>query len=67
MCALLREEWAEWAQHEGEEEEEYFTRVRETFHFKRSEMPRNIITRVHVTGHYGSQRTGAGRKHKMNA
>ncbi|KAK9916573.1 hypothetical protein WJX75_004348 [Coccomyxa subellipsoidea] len=53
-----REEWAEWAQHEGEEEEEYFTRVRETFHFKRSEMPRNIITRVHVTGHYGSQRTG---------
>ena len=53
-----REEWKEWGPHPDETVADYELRVRDTFHFRRKEVPPHLIKTVTVPGMYGTQRTG---------
>lgn len=57
-CAR-REEWNEWGPQPDETTADYELRVKDTFHFRRKEVPPHLINTVTVPGMYGSQRTGA--------
>ncbi|BDA41188.1 hypothetical protein COCOBI_01-8430 [Coccomyxa sp. Obi] len=56
-----REAWNEWGPQPDETRTDYELRVRETFHFRRKEVPPHLINTVTVPGMYGSQRTGVAR------